>query len=150
MVINAFFAYLLVGDLILIPILLAIIAPSILFYWLYLRRRYQPLKRDRPPAKSLLQAFRRRDLIHPTMRQEGISRPLYFIIGFIIASGFAQQPNDPAYFLFSGLIFIPLSMSRLRNIGISRWWSLLSIVPLANLWLHQICVFCPPLEPKPA
>lgn len=41
------------------------------------------------------------------------------------------------------LVLILLILTRLVNLGMSRWWSLGLAVPIVNLWIAFRCLFCP-------
>lgn len=81
----------------------------------------------------------------------GIGRLAYFF-GMVGASVFSAVCNiaaesQPAVALLAwlalnGLAFV-LVVNRLRNIGMSGWWSLLILIPLANIYIGIKCLVCP-------
>lgn len=81
----------------------------------------------------------------------GIHRTGYFfgmlgltVIGNILI---VASLDVPAIIYFIQIIAIALSfvlvVNRLHNIGMNGWWSLLILVPLANLFIGVKCVMCP-------
>ena len=81
----------------------------------------------------------------------GIHRTGYFfgmlgltVIGNIL---FVAALDVPDIIYFIQIIAIALSfvlvVNRLHNIGMNGWWSLLILVPLANLFIGVKCVMCP-------
>jgi hypothetical protein len=76
-----------------------------------------------------------------------------FLWGFAITAGtpFLTTQFGPEIMKFAnpGLSLIPLlviifiSLNRLVNLGMSRWWFLGNIVPLLNLWVGYRCFACP-------
>ncbi len=42
-----------------------------------------------------------------------------------------------------GLVFIYITLMRLVNLGMSRWWILAHFVPLLNVWVGYRCFACP-------
>jgi len=78
----------------------------------------------------------------------GIGRLAYFagLVGSIIASVILQivlvpMEIDPRVVVFPQLIVAwILAVFRLKNIGASKWWSLLAFVPLANVWIVYRCL----------
>ena len=73
--------------------------------------------------------------------------------GFVIAAGagFLTTQFGPEIMKFAlpGLSVVPLlviiviSLKRLVNLGMSRWWFLGNIVPILNLWVGYRCFACP-------
>ena len=73
--------------------------------------------------------------------------------GFVIAAGagFLTTQFGPEIMKFAlpGLSLVPLlviiviSLKRLVNLGMSRWWFLGNIVPILNLWIGYRCFACP-------
>jgi len=54
-------------------------------------------------------------------------------------SRFGNQPSAVIGFIILG-IALTLVVERLRNIGMSGWWALLSLVPIANIWIGFKCL----------
>lgn len=77
---------------------------------------------------------------------DGISRLPYFLsllgILFLNALVTAGSHSDSSA-LFSLILLIVVAF-RLKNIGMSGWWALLGLVPIANLWIGYICLVHPP------
>jgi uncharacterized membrane protein YhaH (DUF805 family) len=49
----------------------------------------------------------------------------------------------PALYLLPLLLVVAFSISRLANLGMSRWWFLGNLIPLLNVWLWYRCFACP-------
>lgn len=49
----------------------------------------------------------------------------------------------PGLSLLPLLVIILISLKRLVNLGMSRWWFLGNIVPILNLWIGYRCFACP-------
>ena len=49
----------------------------------------------------------------------------------------------PGLSLVPLLVIIVISLKRLVNLGMSRWWFLGNIVPILNLWIGYRCFACP-------
>ena len=65
----------------------------------------------------------------------------YFIIWFIIYGLLLSFfPGDQTIF-FSYIIYVSLILRRLNDIGMNRWYSLLLIVPVINIWLFFYLFF---------
>ena len=45
--------------------------------------------------------------------------------------------------LLPSLVIIYISLKRLMNVGMSRWWILGNVVPILNLWVGYRCFACP-------
>lgn len=56
-------------------------------------------------------------------------------------------PGEPSIAPLGGIITIGFAflivVNRLKNIGMSGWWSLLILVPVANLFIGIKCAMCP-------
>lgn len=84
--------------------------------------------------------------------QPGLGRLIYFLsllgANLLAAVFTAEAKGDPGSSIILGLLFlianIVLAVFRLQNIGKSGWWSLLLLVPLANLYIGILCLFAPP------
>ena len=80
----------------------------------------------------------------------GIGRLAY--VGCLVALGLIQAllsaatPTVEGYsalaFVFAVLQFVPV-VFRLKNIGMTGWWAILMLVPLANLVIGGYCLACP-------
>ncbi len=76
-----------------------------------------------------------------------------FLWGFALAAGTpfltTQFGSEIMKFAMPGLGLLPLlviifiSLKRLVNLGMSRWWFLGNFVPFLNLWLGYRCFACP-------
>ena len=83
----------------------------------------------------------------------GIGRLGYWIgslvmVLFIILLNFAaMEAGEPGYSTFAALVSLPVSfllvISRLNNVGKSGWLSLLTLIPIANLYVGITCAVCP-------
>ena len=49
----------------------------------------------------------------------------------------------PGLSLVPLLVIIVISLKRLVNLGMSRWWFLGNIIPILNLWIGYRCFACP-------
>jgi uncharacterized metal-binding protein len=49
----------------------------------------------------------------------------------------------PGLSLIPVLVIVFISLKRLVNLGMSRWWFLGNLVPLLNLWIGYRCFACP-------
>lgn len=90
-----------------------------------------------------------------TARKVGFSRIKYLIwilvigtlfVSMSINSSSALEAENLSYAAWFFSLY-PLSR-RIQNIGFSRWWTLLALVPILNIWLNLIALFCPALERK--
>lgn len=79
----------------------------------------------------------------------GIGRAGYLLgmAGATVLNYLFSLAGEPGLTLFGFLIAIVLSfvlvVDRLHNIGMSGWWSLLILVPIANLFIWVRCAICP-------
>lgn len=81
----------------------------------------------------------------------GIRRLGYFLgmVGVAIINGVfsAVAQGEPGIAFLRPIVTLVLSfvlvVNRLRNIGMSSWWSLLILVPIANLFILVRCLMCP-------
>lgn len=79
----------------------------------------------------------------------GIRRAGYWLgmVGVTVLNVLFSLAGEPGLALFGSLIAIVLSIvlvvNRLHNIGMSGWWSLLILVPIANLFVGVRCAICP-------
>lgn len=80
----------------------------------------------------------------------GIRRLGYFfgMIGVaIINAVFSAAQGEPGITFNGAIVTLVLSfvlvVNRLHNIGMSGWWSLLILVPIANLFITVRCAMCP-------
>lgn len=84
----------------------------------------------------------------------GIPRSAYFFgmlgLGVVNLGVVAVGQADPGGALLAFIVIIVLIVpsfvlvvKRLQNIGMSGWWSLLILVPIANLFVGLRCVMCP-------
>ena len=81
----------------------------------------------------------------------GIQRLGYFfgMIGVAVINGVftgaAQGEHGIAFFgtIVTLVLSFVLIVNRLHNIGMSGWWSLLILVPIANLFVGIRCLMCP-------
>ena len=82
----------------------------------------------------------------PSNHYGGVGRLAYFIISIVIgvvaqvttsAMGGEQIPQDTSFLISGGSIIASLFLgcSRLKNIGMTRWWYLANIVPILNIFL---------------
>lgn len=90
----------------------------------------------------------------PARKYGGIRRGAYFwlclLIGVannIIVKALAQERTGTEvavmlFFAFSTAASIAIVWPRLKNIGVNPWWSLLSIVPVVNLFIAYGCLVC--------
>lgn len=106
-----------------------------------------------PPAA--LYWFVARRFYQSTKREIGFSRLRYFIwilvigilfIGMSMNSSSALEAENVGYVGWFVTLY-PLS-KRIQNIGFSRWWILLGLVPVVNIWVNLLALFCPSLERK--
>jgi hypothetical protein len=73
----------------------------------------------------------------------------HFVLG--IASPFLlkQFGTDPMGSILPFVEFVPavvlifVGLSRLLNLGMSRWWFIANFIPVLNLWLGYRCFACP-------
>lgn len=73
--------------------------------------------------------------------------------GFVIAAGAGFLTTQfgpeimkialPGLSVVPLLVIIVISLKRLVNLGMSRWWFLGNIVPILNLWVGYRCFACP-------
>ena len=73
--------------------------------------------------------------------------------GFVIAAGAGFLTTQfgpeimkialPGLSVVPLLVIIVISLKRLVNLGMSRWWFLGNIVPILNLWIGYRCFACP-------
>jgi uncharacterized membrane protein YhaH (DUF805 family) len=86
-----------------------------------------------------------------TIQHSGIGRLAYFgiLIGItfltaILQAAVASEPSAAGVvtLLSVAVCFVPVVL-RLQNIGKSGWWSLLCLVPIANLYIGVLCLFAP-------
>ncbi len=81
----------------------------------------------------------------------GIHRTGYFfgilgvavINGIFDAAGQSESGIASLGLIITFLVSFVLVVNRLRNIGMSGWWSLLILVPVANLFVGIKCTICP-------
>ncbi|MCH9022028.1 MAG: DUF805 domain-containing protein [Planctomycetes bacterium] len=84
-----------------------------------------------------------------TKEYGGIRRLGYFLGMFGLGglNYMFELTDDPVIAPFGSLIVLVLSfflvVNRLHNIGLSGWWSLLMLVPVANLLVGIRCGICP-------
>lgn len=79
-------------------------------------------------------------------------RRLWYFFGMIAVSVFSEVCNvaaegEPAVVLQGMavayvLVFV-LVVNRLRNIGMSAWYSLLILIPIVNIYIGIKCLVCP-------
>lgn len=77
--------------------------------------------------------------------------PMIWGFGIAASAGFLATQFGPEIMTFAmpGLSLVPLlviiviSLKRLVNLGMSRWWFLGNIVPILNLWIGYRCFACP-------
>lgn len=77
--------------------------------------------------------------------------PILWSLGISAAAGFlaAQLGPEIMKFALPALGLLPLvlvvfiSLARLVNLGMSRWWFLGNFVPFLNLWVGYRCFACP-------
>lgn len=82
---------------------------------------------------------------HPTTKKYGgIRRTPYNlgILGALIVGGMVSRGSDTGMILTT-IIFFPLGILRLKNIGTSAWWILLAFVPIGNFLLGLRLMFYP-------
>ena len=78
----------------------------------------------------------------------GISRTKYFGIIFgllvvnVIALGVVSEASKNITTLFFNLCYIIPAFLRLKNTGMNPWWSLISFIPLVNLYIGFRCLVC--------
>lgn len=86
-----------------------------------------------------------------TTQRKGIGRLAYFgiLIGItflsaILQAAVASEPSAAGVvsLLTVAVCFVPVVL-RLQNIGKSGWWSLLCLIPIANLYIGVLCLFAP-------
>jgi uncharacterized membrane protein YhaH (DUF805 family) len=86
-----------------------------------------------------------------TTGRDGIGRLAYFVIfsGFMIYSSLLQaavasdeSASGLVALLSLAICFFPVVL-RLQNIGKSPWWSLLILIPLANVYIGILCLLAP-------
>lgn len=78
--------------------------------------------------------------------------PFLFVLALGAAGMFLKHLVDPALLSnISGLLLllpvflsIVVTLQRLQNLGMSRWWFFGLFVPVLNLWLHYRLFACPP------
>jgi hypothetical protein len=117
------------------PELLMIIAlflPLFLISWILIRRFYTQVEN----------------------RNEGFSRLKYLLwmvgIGIsLVAIASQSTPSDVQVFSIAAFLasLYPLN-KRIKNIGFSSSWMLLSVIPILNVWLNLFVLFCPALKRK--
>ena len=54
-----------------------------------------------------------------------------------------MQFVEPALILIPSLLIIAFCISRLTNLGMSRWWFFANFVPFLNIWLGYRTFACP-------
>ena len=77
--------------------------------------------------------------------------PVLWGLAIAAGAGFLTTQFGPEIMKFAmpGLSLVPLlviifiSLKRLVNLGMSRWWFLGNIVPILNLWIGYRCFACP-------
>ena len=77
--------------------------------------------------------------------------PMLWAYALTAGTGFLTTQFGPEIMKFAlpGLSLVPLlviiiiSLKRLVNLGMSRWWFLGNIVPILNLWIGYRCFACP-------
>lgn len=86
-----------------------------------------------------------------TIQHSGIGRLAYFgiLIGItlltaVLQAAVASEPSAAGVvtLLSVAVCFVPVVL-RLQNIGKSGWWSLLCLIPIANLYIGVLCLFAP-------
>lgn len=99
-----------------------------------------------PPQASLLTDD---GSFQPSRSYGGIGRVVYFVLifGWAVFQNlvvFSLKDEDSAVVMtFFGVIVSLFIVSlRLQNIGVSRWWCLLGIVPIANIVIGLRCILC--------
>jgi len=87
----------------------------------------------------------------PARRYGGIGRAVYFFGSFaanvvgVVCIAYAESAPVGAFLLSIGDLAcaFALVVNRLKNIGMNGWWSLLMLVPVANIFLGVRCLVCP-------
>lgn len=86
-----------------------------------------------------------------TIQHSGIGRLAYsgILIGItlltaVLQAAVASEPSAAGVvtLLSVAVCFVPVVL-RLQNIGKSGWWSLLCLIPIANLYIGVLCLFAP-------
>lgn len=86
-----------------------------------------------------------------TIQHSGIGRLAYFgiLIGItlltaVLQAAVASKPSAAGVvtLLSVAVCFVPVVL-RLQNIGKSGWWSLLCLIPIANIYIGVLCLFAP-------
>jgi hypothetical protein len=49
----------------------------------------------------------------------------------------------PSLAIVPPVVLAFMILNRLDNVGMNRWWSLAIMIPLLNLWVAFLCLFCP-------
>jgi hypothetical protein len=72
-----------------------------------------------------------------------------YLLSFIhpfLTSQFGMKLMEILYPLLAivpPVVLAVLVLNRLTNLGMNRWWSLAIMIPLLNLWVAFLCLFCP-------
>ena len=91
----------------------------------------------------------------------GTRRRTFLLVALALAVAWQFVPDAVQSYLVEGfgakraetatslVIFAPLALMawlalrRLSNLGMSRWWCLAALAPVANIWLGFRCIACP-------
>lgn len=74
---------------------------------------------------------------------------LSFVVGLATPVLKAEFGQEIARWVVTGATFLPIlmgiyiSLQRLANLGMSRWWYLGNFVPFLNVWVGYRCFVCP-------
>jgi hypothetical protein len=86
-----------------------------------------------------------------SIQHSGIGRVAYvgiligiMILTAILQAAVASEPSAAGVvtLLSVAVCFVPVVL-RLQSIGKSAWWSLLCLIPLANIYIGVLCLFAP-------
>src|SRR5512138_2069339 len=103
-----------------------------------------PTGEVQPPTDPILQNVQQK-------QHAGIRRLAYFggMLGLAVLQQVCEAATGREFgvaslgYIVVILLALALVVSRLRNIGMNRWWSLLALVPIAGCYVLIKCLVCP-------